>query len=336
MKFASLKSNSPDGQLHLVSRDLNKAYCLSHISPNLQHAIEHWHKLLPEFEELSQKLNQGSLAHSIPFDVKNVNSPLPRAYQWADGSAYLHHVRLVRKARGAEMPEQFLTDPLMYQGGSDQFLGPCDPIEVQRIEDGVDFEAEIAVITDKVMMGSSPALCSQKILLFMLVNDVTLRELIPLELAKGFGFFHSKPSSSFSPVAITPDELGDAWDGQRIHLPLFTELNSKPFGHPNAGIGMHFSFPELIAHAAKTRTLSAGTIVGSGTVSNDDPNVGSSCIVEKRMLEIIAQGKAHTPYMNFGDDVKIEMLDKQGNSLFGAIEQKVVHYKSEFNHEHSL
>lgn len=336
MKFASLKDNHPDGQLHLVSRDLKLAFNITHLSTNLQYAIEHWHELFPKFEELYLQLNQGLLSDTIPFDAKNALSPLPRAYQWADGSSYLHHVRLVRKARGAEMPEQFLTDPLMYQGGSDQFIGPCEPIMVQHIQDGVDFEAEIAVITDKVYMGSSPSLCSQKILLFMLVNDVTLRELIPSELSKGFGFFHSKPSSSFSPVAITPDEFGNAWDGERLHLPLISEFNHKPFGHPNAGQGMHFSFPELIAHAAKTRTLAAGTIIGSGTVSNDEPDVGSSCIVEKRMLEIIAHGKPLTPYMQYGDIVKIEMFDKKGQSLFGAIEQEVVQYKPEVHHEPSL
>lgn len=327
MKFASINNETPDGELCLVSRDLKTYYSLKKFAPNLQYAIDHWNTLNPIFQDLYQQLNDGQLKPSGDFNPESVLSPLPRAYQWADGSAYLHHVQLVRKARGAEMPEQFLYDPLMYQGGSDGFLGPCDPILVQNIKDGVDFEAELAVITDKVMLGSSPSECENKILLFMLVNDVTLRELIPAELAKGFGFFHSKPASSFSPVAITPDELGDAWDGKRLHLPLVTTFNQKPFGHPNAGVGMHFSFPELIAHAAKTRTLAPGTIIGSGTVSNDSPEVGSSCIVEKRMLEIISYGKPSSPYMQFGDEVRIEMLDKKGLSLFGAIHQKVKKYE---------
>lgn len=327
MKFATLKTSSLDGELCLVSRDLKTAYNLSEYAPTLQHAIENWSKFNSVFEGLYSKLNENKLDNCFSFDPSKVYSPLPRAYQWADGSAYLHHVRLVRKARGAEMPESFLTDPLMYQGGSDCFLSPYEPIKVADINYGVDFESEVAVITKHVPMGSTPQESQDKILLLMLVNDVTLRELIPAELAKGFGFFHGKPASSFSPVAVTPDELGSAWDGLRVHLPLKTFLNDVLFGQPNAGIGMQFSFPELIAHAAKTRDLSGGTIIGSGTVSNAEPMAGSSCIVEKRMLEIIETGKPKTAYMNFGDEVHIEMFNETGESIFGAIHQKVEPYK---------
>jgi fumarylacetoacetate (FAA) hydrolase len=329
MKFASLDNKSFDGLLCLVSRDLKQAYCLDKDAPNLQYALENWSELSPKFEKLYQVLNQGGLKASFPFVAKDMLSPLPRAYQWADGSAFLHHVKLVRQARGAEMPEQFLHDPLMYQGGSDTFLSPCGSIPLIDENFGLDFEAEVAVITDFVPMGSSPKTCQDKIKLLLLVNDVTLRELIPQELAKGFGFFQAKPSSSFSPLAITPDELGESWDGKRLHLPLRSYLNDKLFGQPNAGIDMHFSFPELIAHAARTRPLSAGTIIGSGTVSNNNPEVGSSCIVERRMIEIIQSGKPSTPYMKLGDRIKIEMLDNQGNSLFGSIDQTVVPYFAE-------
>lgn len=327
MKLSSLKNGSADGQLMVVSRNLEQMIAVPEIAPTLQYAIEHWHELNEKLEVIYQKLNAKQITNTIPFDAKKLHSPLPRSYQWADGSAYLNHVQLVRKARGAEMPKEFLTDPLMYQGGSDEFLGPQDDIPVVSESYGIDFETEVAVITDRVAMASSAKNCQSKILLFMLVNDVTLRELIPQELAKGFGFFHGKPASSFSPVAITPDEFGNAWDGERLHLPVYTYLNNKLFGKPNAGIGMHFSFPELIAHAAKTRNLTAGTIIGSGTVSNDDPQVGSSCIVEKRVIEIIENGKPSSPYMKFGDSVKIEMLDEHGENLFGSINQKVVPYQ---------
>jgi fumarylacetoacetate (FAA) hydrolase len=329
MKFASLNNQTKDGLLCLVSRDLKNAYSLENFAPNLQYALEHWDELTPELEKLYQSLNQNKLAQAFAFEALAMLSPLPRSYQWADGSAFLHHVKLVRQARGAEMPEQFLHDPLMYQGGSDQFLAPCEPIPLINENYGLDFEAEVAVITDHVPMGASPKTCQTKIRLLMLVNDVTLRELIPQELAKGFGFFQSKPSSSFSPVAVTPDELGDAWDGQRLHLPLLSYYNHQLFGQPNAGIDMHFSFPELIAHAAKTRPLSAGSIIGSGTVSNNNPEVGSSCIVERRMIEIIQSGKPSTPYMKAGDWIKIEMKDAHGQSIFGAIQQTVKPYSSE-------
>jgi fumarylacetoacetate (FAA) hydrolase len=254
-------------------------------------------------------------------------SPLPRAYQWADGSAYVNHVELVRKARGAAVPENFYTDPLMYQGDSGGFLGPRDSILVQSEEWGIDFESEIAVITDDVPMGISPAAAPGHIILLMLVNDVSLRNLIPAELKKGFGFFHGKPASAFSPAAVTPDELGDAWKDEKVHLPLITHLNGKHFGQPEAGVDMTFNFARLISHAARTRFLGAGTIIGSGTVSNRDRSKGSSCLVEKRMLEILAHGEARTPFMRFGDRVRIEMLDKQGKSIFGAIRQEVKEYR---------
>jgi fumarylacetoacetate (FAA) hydrolase len=252
---------------------------------------------------------------------------LPRAYQWADGSAYVNHVELVRKARNAEMPETFWTDPLMYQGGSDAFIGPRDDILIGSEEFGIDFESEVAVITGDVPMASTPEDITSHIKLFMLVNDVSLRNLIPGELAKGFGFFASKPSSAFSPVAVTPDELGDAWDGKKLHLPLTTCLNNELFGQPNCGVDMTFDFPTIISHAAKTRPLSAGCVVGSGTISNYDRTAGSSCLAEVRMLEIIADGKPSTPFMSFGDSVRIEMFDNQGNSIFGAIDQQIVEYK---------
>lgn len=324
MKLASLKSaNSRDGELCIVSKDLSRAICVSHMVKTLQMALEHWDQFEPLLAKTYHQLNTGSLPNTFDFDPQKMASPLPRAYQWADGSAYVNHVELVRKARGAEMPKHFWTDPLMYQGGSDAFLGPCDPIEVMDESYGIDFEAEVAIITDDVPMSIQAKQATKHIRLMMLVNDVSLRHLIPDELAKGFGFFQSKPASSFSPVAITPDELAPHWDGERLHLPLCSYLNGTLFGQPNAGVDMTFSFPELIAHAAKTRTLSAGTIIGSGTVSNLDRSKGSSCIAEVRMLETIAQGKPSTPFMHFGDRVRIEMSNTQGQSLFGAIDQEV-------------
>jgi len=326
MKLASLKSlNTRDGILCLVDKHLSCAVHVTDIVPTLQAALDDWHIIAPQLEALSSQLNAGELEdRTFAFDPTQCESPLPRAYQWADGSAYVNHVELVRKARGAELPANFWTDPLMYQGGSDTFIGPCDPIRVSDEAFGIDFEAEIAVITDDVPMGVSASQAGQYIRLFMLVNDVSLRNLIPDELAKGFGFFQAKPSSSFSPVAITPDELGVHWDNERVHLPLYSYLNNAFFGKPNAGIDMTFSFPELIAHAAKTRALAAGTIIGSGTVSNTDRTHGSSCIAEQRMLEILANGKAEHPFMEFGDSVRIEMLDDEGHSLFGAINQTVI------------
>lgn len=328
MKLATLKNNTRDGQLVVVSKDLSQAVVVPDIAKTLQFALDHWTECAPQLQACYEKLNQGNIQNALKFQEQTIASPLPRAYQWADGSAYVNHVELVRKARGAELPASFWTDPLMYQGGSDNFLGPHDDIPVTDIEWGVDFEAEVAVITADVAMGMSPEETAKSIRLFMLVNDVSLRNLIPAELNKGFGFFQSKPSSAFSPVAVTADEFDDAWDGKKLHLPIVTHLNQQLFGTPNAGVDMTFDFPTLIAHAAKTRPLSAGSIIGSGTISNCDRSKGSSCIAEKRMLEILESGKAQTPFMQFGDHVSIEMFDKKNQSIFGKIHQKVRHVKA--------
>lgn len=327
MKLATLKNKTRDGELVVVNKSLSLAVVVSAISPTLQSAIDNWDEVSHQLEAVYQSLNAGKIENTIPFDEASCESPLPRAYQWADGSAYVNHVELVRKARNAEMPETFWTDPLMYQGGSDAFIGPRDDILVASEKFGIDFESEVAVITNDVPMGASPQEASKHIILMMLVNDVSLRNLIPAELAKGFGFFGSKPSSAFSPVAVTPDELGEAWDGAKLHLPLTTHLNEEMFGQPNCGVDMTFDFPTIVAHAAKTRPLSAGCIVGSGTISNYDRSAGSSCLAEKRMLEIVANGQASTSFMQFGDTVRIEMFDKAGLSIFGAIDQRVVEYK---------
>ena len=328
MKLASLKSTScRDGELCVVNKSLTMAIRVPQIAKTLQIALEQWDEVRPKLEDVYLKLNSHTLDSAFTFKASDMASPLPRAYQWADGSAYVNHVELVRKARGAEIPDNFWTDPLIYQGGSDSFIGPEDPIMVTDESFGIDFEAEVAIITDDVSMGTTVPQAEKNIRLLLLVNDVSLRNLIPNELAKGFGFFQSKPASSFSPVAVTPDELGDHWDGKRLHLPLCSYLNGQLFGQPNAGIDMTFSFPELIAHAAKTRSLSAGTIIGSGTVSNIDRSNGSSCIAEKRMLEIIADGKPSTPFMQFGDRIRIEMKDETGLSIFGAIDQQVMQQK---------
>ncbi|MCC7260606.1 MAG: fumarylacetoacetate hydrolase family protein [Alphaproteobacteria bacterium] len=328
MKLATLKTGGRDGTLIVVNRTLTKAVKASDIAPTLQAALDNWKKSEPKLRKLYKLLNAGDAKGIFKLDTKKLASPLPRAYQWADGSAYVNHVELVRKARGAEMPPSFWTDPLMYQGASDSFIGPTAPIEAGSEDWGSDMESEVAVVTDDVPMGIAPTDAAQHIKLVMLVNDVSLRNLIPNELAKGFGFFQSKPASAFSPVAVTPAELGDAWDGGKVKLPLITHLNGDLFGKPNAGVDMTFDFPALIAHAAKTRHLVAGTIIGSGTVSNVDRSSGSSCIAEKRMLETIADGKPSTPFMRFGDRVRIEMFDKNGDSLFGAIDQQVVKYDS--------
>lgn len=327
MKFATLKNNTRDGQLVVVSRDLSKAVSVADVAATMQALIDNWAELSPKLESVYADLNSGNCADAFDFVEADCESPLPRAYQWADGSAYVNHVELVRKARNAEMPETFWTDPLMYQGGSDAFIGPRDNIEMGSTEWGIDFESEIAVITDDVPMGATPDEAEKHIKLLMLVNDVSLRNLIPGELAKGFGFFQSKPSSAFSPVAVTADELGDAWNGKKLSLPLVTHLNDELFGKPNAGVDMTFDFPTIVAHAAKTRPLGAGCIVGSGTISNYDRSAGSSCLAEKRMLEIIADGKPSTPFMQFGDKVRIEMFDAAGESIFGSIDQTVVEYK---------
>ncbi|MCR3902344.1 fumarylacetoacetate hydrolase family protein [Aeromonas hydrophila] len=323
MKLATLNNGKRDGALVVVSRDLSRAVRVPQLAATLQAALDEWAELAPKLTAVYQQLNDGACADAFPFDETACLSPLPRAYQWADGSAYVNHVELVRKARGAEMPESFWHDPLMYQGGSDSFLPPRGAIPMGSEEWGIDFESEIAVITDDVPMGTSPQAAAGHIKLLMLVNDVSLRNLIPGELAKGFGFFQSKPSSSFSPLAITPDELGDGWRDGKVHLPLETHLNGALFGAPDAGVDMTFNFYELIAHAAKTRPLGAGCIIGSGTVSNYDRSRGSSCLAELRMLEIIESGQATTPFLRFGDTVSIAMQDRNGMSLFGTILQRV-------------
>lgn len=336
MKLASLKEGR-DGRLVVVSKDLTQMVGAGDIAATMQEAIDNWEECAPQLGALYNGLNNGNVEGEA-FDQAACSSPLPRAYQWADGSAYVNHVELVRKARNAEMPETFWTDPLMYQGGSDAFLGPRDDIQMAQDEGwGIDFEAEIAVITDDVPMGASVDQCADHIKLLMLVNDVSLRGLIPGELAKGFGFFQSKPSSAFSPVAVTPDELGDAWQGGKVHLPLLSTYNGQAFGKPEAGIDMTFNFPTIVAHAAKTRPLGAGCVVGSGTVSNKmdggpgkpvaEGGVGYSCIAEIRMIETIQTGAPSTSFMKFGDTIRIEMKDAAGNDIFGAIDQTVVKYE---------
>jgi len=329
MKLASLKNNTRDGQLVVVKRDLSQAVAVPKIAHTMQQLMDNWSELSPQLDAVYQQLNAGEVAEAIDFEQSDCESPLPRAYQWADASAYVNHVELVRKARNAEMPESFWTDPLMYQGGSDAFIGPCDDIVVESTDFGIDMESEVAVIVDDTPMAATPDQAQSKIRLLMLVNDVSLRNLIPAELAKSFGFFQSKPSSAFSPVAVTPDELGDSWDGKKLHLPLVTHLNGDLLGEPNCGVDMTFDFPTIVAHAAKTRPLGAGAIIGSGTISNVDRSSGSSCLAEKRMLEIIESGKPSTPFMQFGDQVRIEMFDADGDSIFGAIDQKVTQYLPE-------
>lgn len=323
MKLASLKSGGRDGTLVVVSRDLTRAVAVPDIAMTLQVALDDWEETAPLLEEVAGHLESGHVGGEFTFDPLKTASPLPRAYHWVDGSAYVNHVELVRKARGAEMPESFWQDPLVYQGGSDDFLGPYEDIVVASEEYGIDMEAETAIITDDVPMQTAAGQAGKHIKLMMLVNDVSLRNLVAGELAKGFGFYQSKPSTAFSPVAVTPDELGEAFRGGTINLPLRTWLNGKLFGEPECGVDMTFNFNQLIEHVTKTRRLGAGTIVGSGTISNYDRSRGSSCIAEKRMLETIEHGKALTPYLKFGDTVRIEMTDAEGNSIFGAIEQRV-------------
>lgn len=325
MKLASLR-HGRDGRLCVVSRDLARMLPVDQLCPTLQMALDSWAVMAPKLQAVYDALNKGEAAGAIPFDANKLASPLPRAYQWCDGSAYLNHVELVRKARNATMPPEFLHDPLMYQGGSDDFLPPTADIPVADEAYGIDFEGEVAAITGDVPMGVSSAEAAKQIRLLMLVNDVSLRNLIPAELAKGFGFFHGKPSTAFSPVAVTPDELGDAWKESKVCRPLVTHLNGKKFGEPDAGADMQFSLADLAAHAAKTRNLKAGCIVGSGTVSNRDASKGFSCLAEIRMIETISDGKPKTPFMKFGDHVRIEMFDAAGKSIFGAIDQKVVKY----------
>lgn len=323
MKLASLKSNKRDGELIVVDKMLEKAVKVPEIAGNLQEVMDSWDDKAPQLEEIYQALNQGTVEGTFPLNFTDLASPLPRAYQWLDGSAYLSHVRRVRQARGAEMPPSFLTDPLMYQGGSDTFLGPRDDICIKDEAWGIDCEGEIVVVTDDVPEGITATDAISHIKLIMLVNDVSLRNLIPAELAKGFGFMHAKPSSAFSPVAVTPDELGDAWADAKVHLPLVTKINNVLLGAPNAGEDMQFNFAELIAHACKTRALSAGTLLGSGTISNEDETKGGSCLAEKRVLEVIKKGQPETPFLKFGDIVSIDMRDKANQSIFGEISQKV-------------
>jgi fumarylacetoacetate (FAA) hydrolase len=327
MKLASLKSSSRDGELIVVSRDLKTAVKATNIVATLREAIEDWSKFSPELQKLSDTLNTGKTKSSFAFDTKKLAAPLPRAFQWCDGSAYLHHAELVRKARNAELTPELYNEPMLYQGGSDYFLGPNDNIEAISESHGIDLEAEVAVITDDVPMAVSEKEARKHIRLVLLVNDVSLRNLIPQELTKGFGFFVSKPPTAFSPVAVTPDELGEAWDGGKVSLPIVSHINGTLFGKPNAGVDLYFDFPRLISYAATTRPLRAGTIVGSGTVSNRDLSTGSSCIQERRMLEKIEFGEMRTPHLKFGDRVRIEMFDKKEDSIFGAIDQQVTQHK---------
>jgi fumarylacetoacetate (FAA) hydrolase len=336
MKLATLKAGGRDGTLVVVSRDLVTCQAVPEIARTLQSALDDWDRIAPSLQQVYEQLNAGTAPEADSFIEAECASPLPRAFQWADGSAYINHVELVRKARGAELPPSFYHDPLMYQGGSDSFVGPWDPIAVLSEDWGVDLEAEVAVVTGDVPMGASAEQAAAGIRLVMLVNDVSLRKLIPKELEKGFGFFQSKPASAFSPVAVTPDELGDAWADNKLRLPLLVALNEQPFGRPNAGEDMTFSFAQLVAHAARTRELAAGSIIGSGTVSNKQGSlhgssianggVGYCCLAELRMYETIEQGAPQTPFLRFGDTVRIEMLDAAGASIFGAIDQEVVHY----------
>ena len=323
MKLASLKEGGRDGTLIVVSRDLGRGVRAAGIAPTLQQALEDWSNVAPRLAALAQSLEDGSADGAFDLDSAQLAAPLPRAYEFVDGSAYLPHVERVRRARGAEVPESFYTDPLMYQAVSAGFYGPRDPVKVVDESYGIDLEAEIVVVTDDVPMAATPEQAAEHIQLIGLVNDVSLRNLIPPELAKGFGFLQSKPRSALSPVFVTPDELGDAWRGNKVHLPLLTHINGEWFGAPEAGEDMQFDFAQLVAHAAKTRPLSAGTIVGSGTIANQDTARGASCFAEKRTVETLEDGEPKTPFMSFGDLVRIEMLDREGRSVFGAIEQRI-------------
>ncbi|MDP4074929.1 fumarylacetoacetate hydrolase family protein [Acidovorax sp. A1169] len=332
MKLATYKDGSRDGQLVVVSRDLGTAHYATGIASKLQQVLDDWGFLSPQLQDVYDQLNAGRARHAFPFDSAQCMAPLPRAYQWADGSAYLNHVELVRKARNAEVPESFYTDPLMYQGGSDDFIGPCDDVVVPSEAMGIDFEAEIAVITGDVKMGATPEQALDGIRLVMVANDVSLRNLIPAELAKGFGFFQSKPATAFSPVAVTLDELGGAWNHGRLDLVVQSTWNGRKVGMCDAGPEMTFHFGQLIAHVAKTRNVRAGSIIGSGTVSNKGVEQngrtewpkGYSCIAEKRCIETIQDGKPSTEFMKFGDTIRIEVKGRDGASIFGAIDQAIV------------
>lgn len=328
MKLGSLKEGGRDGTLVVVSRNLQRAVRADAIAPTLQAALDDWSNAAPRLNALSQALNEDRAEGAFDLDDAVLAAPLPRAYEFVDGSAYLPHVARVRRARGAEVPETFYTDPLMYQATSAGFYGPRDPILAASEDWGIDLEAEVVVVTDDVPMGAAPATAAQHIQLIGLVNDVSLRNLIPGELAKGFGFLQSKPRSALSPVFVTPDELGDAWRDDKLHLPMRTWINDRWFGEAEAGVDMQFSFAELVAHAAKTRPLAAGTIVGSGTIANEDTSKGASCLAEQRTVETLRDGKPSTPFLKFGDVVRIEITDAAGNSLFGAIEQVVTQQAS--------
>ena len=328
MKLASLKKGGRDGSLIVVSRDLSHYVSVADIAPTLQVALDNWQQAAPRLNSRYEELNQGTCGDIQVMDIKALAAPLPRAFEFVDGSAYLPHVERVRKARGAEVPESFYVDPLMYQATSAGFLGPCDPVPVVSEDYGIDFESEIIVVTDDVPMAVTAEGAGAHIQLIGLINDVSLRNLIPGELAKGFGFLQSKPRSALSPVLVTPDELGEHWRDSKLSLPLHSTLNGTFFGDPEAGVDMQFNFAQLVAHAAKTRPLTAGTIVGSGTIANEDTAKGASCLAEIRMLEIIANGKPSTSFMKFGDTIRIEMFDMQGESIFGAIEQKIVSYET--------
>ena len=324
MKLGSLKQGGRDGSLIVVSRDLSRYILATDVAQSLRDALEDWQNAAPRLNAMSEKVNAGEGEH---LDLATLAAPMPRAFEFLDGSAYLPHVERVRKARGAEVPESFYTDPLMYQATSAGFLAPQDDVFVVSEDYGIDFESEVIVVTDDVPMAVSAEKAADHIQLIGLINDVSLRNLIPAELAKGFGFLQSKPRSALSPVFVTPDELGDAWDNTVLSRPLNSTLNGEYFGDPEAGVDMQFNFAELVAHAAKTRPLSAGTLVGSGTIANEDTGRGASCLAEKRMLEIIADGKPSTSFMQFGDTIRIEMMDAEGNSLFGPIEQRIRQYK---------
>jgi fumarylacetoacetate (FAA) hydrolase len=329
MKLASLRGAGRDGQLIIVDRALARYVPATHIAPTLQAALDRWHEVEPQLRAAAAQLESAPPAHAQPFDARACAAPLPRAYQWLDGSAYLHHVELVRKARGAEMPASFRTDPLMYQGGSDGLLGAYDDAAFVSEDHGIDLEAEVAVMTDDVPLGTTAQASAAHVKLIVLVNDWSLRNLIPAELAKGFGFLQSKPATAFSAIAATPDELGGAWHDGKLNLPLVSKINGEVLGRPNAGVDMSFSFYELLAHAARTRTLGAGTILGSGTVANRDPARGCSCLAERRTLEVLEYGSARTPFLKFGDRVRIEMLADSGASIFGALDQQVVRTRAD-------
>lgn len=327
MKLATINNNTRDGKLVVVNKELTKAVEVNQIAPTMQFALDNWAKVEKDLKSVYENLNSNNVTDTIDFSIAKVLAPIPRAYHWADGSAYVTHVELVRKARNAELPESFWTDPLMYMGASDAFIGANDAIEIENEDWGIDFESEVAVITDDVPAGISPKEALNHIKLITIVNDVSLRNLIPNELSKQFGFYQSKPWTSFAPVAVTPDELTSEWQSGKLNLPLYSTLNGKLVGSPNAGVDMTFDFGQLIAHAAKTRSLMAGAVIGSGTVANQGSPTGSSCIAEVRCLEILKDGKPSTPFMKFGDRIEIEMKDTKGETIFGKINQLVKKYE---------